>query len=70
MDSASNVTLLKRQVCEGLKLEQKGCQLNFGSTGGKVSNFPHEMETNFVLQSFDGQYTTKVIQAVTLDKVS
>ena len=70
MDSASNVTLLKRQVCEDLKLVQKSCQLNFGSTGGKVSNYPHEMETNFVLQSLDGQYTTKMVQAVTLDKVS
>ena len=70
LDSCSNVTLLKRQVCEDLKLDQKGCQLNFGSTGGKTSNYPHEMETNFVLQSLDGKYTTKVIQAVTLDKVA
>ena len=34
LDSASNVTVLKRQVCEELKLKKKSCQLNFGSTGG------------------------------------
>ena len=35
-----------------------------------VFSFPNEVETNFVLQSLDGQFTTKIIQAITLERAS
>ena len=69
-DSASNVSLLKKDVAKELGLIGQQIELEFSASGGGNHKYIEQQECWFKLMSLDKKFTTPVIQAGTLPKVT
>ena len=69
-DNCSNVTIVDENTAEELGLIGKECDLTFSGTGGAQQRFGNRRDVKFYLQSLDGKFTSSLIQAATLPKVT
>ena len=69
-DDCSSVTIMRRGIAEKLGLGTRKVDLSFTTTGNSCQLYKDELEVEFVLQSLKGDYTSNLIQAVTLRQVS
>ena len=61
---------MRRGIAEKLGLGTRKVDLSFTTTGNSCQLYKDELEVEFVLQSLKGNYTSNLIQAVTLPQVS
>jgi hypothetical protein len=70
LDTACEITLIRRQVAAGLGLRGKKTKLQLALAGDNLSEITQEEEVNFQLQSLDGKFKSRKLTGTTSKEVS